>query len=268
MLLVCVASALPAVTAGQTLEPRRVAATYDVYAGGLHALELNLELTLAGDRYDARAKMRTRGMMDWLFGWQAASIVSGKLDGLKPQPERYEVAGEFRGRPRKTLVTYRDGTVANIAIEPVLADDNDREPVPPEMLAGTRDPVSTVLLALTEVAANGRCEARYAGFDGRRRYDIEFTDQGVERVEAGNPPVFAGEARRCAFVYRNVAGFVRRASWTGQERQREPQTGRAWVASTTSGMPHMPVKIEYDTGFWGKTFVQLRGPVPQALVQR
>ncbi len=76
---------------------------------------------------------------------------------------------------------------------------------------------------------------------------------------APRPGDVAGEARICEFTYRMVAGFVRNVTW-GADRQREPRTGRVWLARVLPGQPLAPVRIEVDNTNWGTTIAELRAP--------
>lgn len=239
-------------------EPRSFRAAYDVYTGGLQVVELGIDLSLAASRYEVLTRIKTRGMYATLFPWEQVSKASGQVDASKVAPLRYEQRGTFRGTPRTVDIEYRNGQVSAFRIEPPPAEDNDREPVERDALAGALDPLSGIISVLMQVDRGGACNGRYDGFDGRRQFSIEFTDRGVEKVEAGRPLVYSGDARGCEFVYRQTGGFVRRVTW-GPDRQRIPQAGRAWLASAINGAPVVPVRIEIDSN-WGRTIAHLRKP--------
>jgi hypothetical protein len=241
-------------------ESRSFAVVYDVYTGGLQVVELGIDLSMAASRYELLTRVKTRGMYATMFPWEQVSRASGQVDANKIAPLRYEQRGTFRGKPRSVEIGYRDGRVSEIKIEPPPADDNDREPVGLDALLGSVDPLSGIMGVLMQVDRGGTCTGRYDGFDGRRRFTIEFTDRGIERVEAGKPLAFNGDARGCDFVYRQTGGFMRRVTW-GPDRQREPQIGRAWLAEAISRAPIVPVRIEIDNN-WGRTIAHLRKPAP------
>lgn len=251
------ASVLVAGTAtGQ--EPRAFRAAYDVFTGGLQIVELGIDLSLAPARYEVLTRLKTRGLYAALFPWEQVSRASGQVDASKVSPLRYEQRGTFRGTPRTVDIEYRNGQVSAFRIEPPLADDNDREPVERAALAGAIDPLSGIIGVLMQVDRGGACRGRYDGFDGRRQFSVEFVDRGIERVDAGRQAAYSGDARGCEFVYRQTGGFVRRATWS-QDRQRIPQTGRAWLATAIAGAPIVPVRIEVDSN-WGRTIAHLRKP--------
>ena len=237
-------------------EQRRIAIAYDVFTGGLQVVEFGLDLTLSTSRYDVLTRLKTRGLYAALFPWEQISRGSGQVSAAKLQPSSYEQRGQFRGRDRVVEIGYANGRVAGVRLEPGPLEDNDREPVLDDQLAGVVDPLAGVLGLIIRVNDGGHCAGSYEGFDGRRRFNIEFVDRGMERVEIGQPVVFSGDARGCDFVYRQTGGFVRRVTW-GADRQRVPQTGRVWLAHVSTRLPVVPVKIEIDST-WGRTVAYLR----------
>lgn len=236
--------------------PQRLTVGYDIYVGGFHALDLALDLALASERYEVSSRIKTRGVFGVLWSWENLSVSRGRLADLRPVPERYETRGAFRGQMRTAEVEFRDGRISRVHVEPPLIEDLDREEVPAALLAGARDPLSTILAAFATAGPSGNCDAKFAGFDGRRRFDLTTRDRGIEAVEAGRPVVFRGDARHCSFVYQVIAGVSRNVTW-GEDRQKEPQTGRAWIARVSPDAPLTPVKLELDST-WGRTIVQLR----------
>jgi hypothetical protein len=240
--------------AGQ--ESRAFQASYDVFTGGLQVVELGIDLSLAASRYEVLTRLRTRGVYGTMFPWEQVSRASGQVDANRIEPLRFELRGTFRGTPRSVDIEYRDGQVSAFRIEPPAADDNDREPIERSALVGTLDPLSGIIGMLMQVDRGGVCSGRYDGFDGRRRFSMEFVDRGIERVDAGRQAAYSGDARGCEFVYRQTGGFMRRSTWA-QDRQRIPQTGRAWLAAAIAGAPIVPVRIEVDSN-WGRTIAHLR----------
>jgi hypothetical protein len=237
-------------------ESRAFQAAYDVFTGGLQVVELGIDLSLAASRYDVLTRLKTRGVYGTMFPWEQVSRASGQVDADRVAPLRFELRGTFRGTPRSVDIEYRDGQVSAFRIEPPAADDNDREPIERSALAGALDPLSGIIGMLMQVDRGGACSGRYDGFDGRRRFSMEFVDRGIERVDAGRQAAYSGDARGCEFVYRQTGGFMRRSNW-GQDRQRMPQTGRAWLATAIAGAPIVPVRIEVDSN-WGRTIAHLR----------
>lgn len=240
--------------------PGRVALAYDVYTGGLQVIEFGLDIGLDATRYDVLTRLKTRGFYATLFPWEQVSRATGQVSDLKVAPLRYEQRGKFRGAERTVEIDYRAGRVAELRLVPPAADDNDREALSADDVLGAFDPLSGVVGMIIRINRGDRCDGSYDGFDGRRRFTIVFTDRGPERVEGGGAGAVSGEARGCSFVYRQTGGFVRRVTW-GADRQREPQTGRVWLAEAIARASVVPIKVELDSN-WGRTLAYLRRPTP------
>lgn len=244
-------------------EPRAPALTldYDVFTGGLQIVELAVDLLVDRARYDVVARMRTRGVYGTLFPWEAQTRASGRIDAVATAaPLLFEQRGVFRGRARSVEITYGAAGIADVAVIPGPTEDFDREPVPMEALAGVTDPLNGIVALLLRVQAGAACAGTQEGFDGRRRFRIDLADRGMEGVDSGRAGSFAGRARGCDFIYRQVGGFARRAPW-GNDRQREAQTGRFWLAATPRDAIPLPVRFEVD-GHWGRSIAHLRLGLP------
>ncbi|MBM3525203.1 MAG: DUF3108 domain-containing protein [Alphaproteobacteria bacterium] len=244
--------------AGQQLD--RLALAYDVYTGGLQVVEFGIDIGLEASRYDVLTRIKTRGFYAALFPWEQTTRAVGQVSDAKVAPLRYEQRGRFRGNERIVEIEFRAGRVADLKLIPPPAEDLDRETLTADDVLGAVDPLSGVVSMLIRVSRGDRCEGSYDGFDGRRRFRIEFSDRGLERVEGGGSGAIAGPAQGCGFIYRQTGGFARRATW-GQDRQREPQTGRVWLAGVIANAPMVPIKAEIDSN-WGRTLAYLRRPTP------
>lgn len=242
-------------------QARAASVSYDIYTGGIQILELDASISLDAGRYDLSANLRTRGLMSTLFPWSQANRVAGTTAASFPAPRRFEQRGVFRGKERSVEIAYRDGRIAELAVAPVGADDNDREPVPVEDVAGALDPLTGIVALLLRLEAGGSCDGRYDGFDGRRRFTMELVDRGNEAIEVPGARGGPGPARVCDFVYRQTAGYARRVSW-GPDRQREPREGRFWIGDPREVAPgialtRLPLRMEVE-GSYGRMLAHLR----------
>lgn len=236
-------------------EPVRLSLAYEVYSGGFHVVAFDLDLALMAQTYDVTARMRTTGLLSWVLDWTHVYRSTGGLAGPGLDPRHHRSDGMFRGRPRLVEIAYTGGEASTIRVVPPLHDDGDREEVTPEQRRGALDPISAIL-ALVRAVSDGRgCEARVAVFDGRRRYDMNFTDRGLHPLRETRYSAFAGTARQCEFEFVPIAGYVQRRA--ENENTRRLESGRAWLAPVVSGAPAAPVRVELD-GNWGLTVGHLR----------
>ena len=167
-------------------EPRSFTVVYDVYTGGLQIVELGIDISVASSRYEVLTRVRTRGV------YATCSLGADQPRQRTSQREQGGAAALRAARhiPRQAADRrdrLSDGKVMGVKLEPPPADDNDREPVEHGALLGSVDPLSGIIGVLMRIDRGGDCSGSYEGFDGRRRFSVEFTDRGLEHVEAGRP---------------------------------------------------------------------------------
>ena len=256
------ALAIAAPSGARAQNADRVVLGYDITVAGFHVIDFDLAIAIDDRAYDVTTTFRTHGVLDWFVPWQSVSQSVGRVKNGTVKPERYEALGTFRGNRREVRFHYRDGAIGGIELVPPLGEDNDREPVTAAEMGDARDPAAMLYALIRRVSAGQTCTGVVPGFDGRRRFDLEFVERGIEPVAAWRAGAFEGDARRCDFTFRIVAGFMRNVSG-GVDRQREPRLGRTWLAPVVPGKPLAPVRIEVDNSNWGRTVARLR-PVGSA----
>jgi hypothetical protein len=236
-------------------EPGRLELAYEVYSGGFHVVAFDLDLALAGQSYDVTARIRTTGMLSWFMDWRQVYRSTGAMTGTRIDPFHHRSEGAFRGRPRRVEMAYSGGEIAALRVDPPPEADGEREEVTAAQRRGSMDPVSAIL-ALVRAVSDGRgCATRVAVFDGRRRYDMVFTDRGPQPLRETRYSIFSGAAQQCDFVFEPIAGYIRRRA--DDQDARRLQSGRAWLAPVMPGAPAAPVRVELD-GNWGLTVGHLR----------
>jgi hypothetical protein len=234
----------------------RMNLVYQVYSGGFHILNFELELALAPERYDVTTRMRSAGFVGWFMSWKQDAGSQGLFgqDGVSPIRHRSE--GEFRGRRRSVEIDYDAGKVNAVRLDPPPQDDEGREEVSVERRREAMDPISAILSAIRRISAGQGCGGRLPVFDGRRRYDLVLTDRASHPTGAPQLAGAPGGRVQCDFVYDRIAGHERsQPSDPETKNKRRIQSGR--VFAERNGTLIVPVRIEID-GDWGMTIAHLR----------
>jgi Protein of unknown function (DUF3108) len=176
---------------------------------------------------------------------------------MQAEPSRFVGEGWWRGIDRRVDIEYKDGKPIIRRLIP--ANDSEREPVPDALQANTIDTLSALAEMIRVVDATGRCETAARTYDGRRAWEIEARTVGEESLEPADRSSFAGKALRCDFSGRMLAGF-----WLGddRERDRQPLHGTAWLAPVASGGPRLPVRMSFETRWFGDATMYLTGVGP------
>jgi hypothetical protein len=234
-------------------------AGYDVYAVGVPVAVLNTGFALGPSDYRVDLAFRTTGLVGWLYRGHQQSGVEGLWEGDRPAPRRFAGEGVWGGRARQTLIDYAAGRPLVRSLVP--PNDEDREPVPPALQANSVDTLSAIAMLIRRVARTGRCEAEATTFDGRRAVDVAARTVGEEVLPPSARSIFTGRALRCDFEGRLLAGFLRDGD---QAELRRPQHGSAWLAQIEPGAPPIPVRVDFETRWFGPATMYLTqaGPGP------
>ena len=128
------AAAIPDASSGgahaAAIEPGRVALTYEVYSGGFHLLTVDLDLAMAGERYDVTTRLQAAGFLSWFITWSQVSASEGTILNDAMAPVRHRSEGQVRGRKRTVEIDYDKGQASAVRVEPPPTDDEERDEVP------------------------------------------------------------------------------------------------------------------------------------------
>jgi len=234
---------------------------YEGYFGGLHVGSARAVLEREGPRYRVSAEARARGLLEWFSEWRGQAETRGRLSDedvrnaakLAPKPAMHRNRGEWQGDPRWSVLSYdAQGRISKAEGSP--PDEDELTPIPEGTTQNTIDPISAIVAVAEVLDEGGRCEAELRLYDGRRRYNVQLTDEG-ERTFAPNAyTIFDGAARACRIEIERIGGFrVDRSKYAETARDRIVYVGRP-----IPGGPAVPVRVEIETAL-GKAVVHLVG---------
>lgn len=234
-------------------------ATYETFAAGVHVAEAEAGFSFGPWTYQMNLGYHTTGVVGILFRGHEFDHVNGSWHGERAVPTQYEAGGSWRGNDRHAAIDYQHGLpVVRVLIPP---DESEREPVPESLRKNTIDTLSALAELIHAVADTGRCETTVHTYDGRRAVEIQARTVGEEILEPTGRSSFAGKAIRCDFSGRLLAGFK-----FGSEREHDskPLHGSAWLAPVTPGGPLLPVRMSFETRWFGDAVMYLTETGPGA----
>jgi len=238
-------------------EPVRLG--YTIYAGGFHVLDASIVLDLGRDGYTVEVNAQTQGILGTLFPWRTLARSDGKLNAGEAQPRIHRQTGTWRGQDRAVSLYY-DGSGSVLAEVRPPDDPAEREPVPPELVPGTTDPLSAVLSVASAVAVGRGCSETVPVFDGRRRYDLTFQAMGSRNLPPSRYSVFSGPAVQCQVTSKVLAGNWRKdGGLTSDDEKKTPFS--LMLAPVVEGMPPIPVRLEGQSRF-GEVIMHLTSAEP------
>ncbi|MBE9606842.1 DUF3108 domain-containing protein [Acetobacteraceae bacterium H6797] len=254
-LFVCALASLPVAQAAA--QPVRVQYNLTML-GGMSLGQIDATLTLDREGYRIETRTRPAGMARLFGSGEQMAEVDGRWGRSGPEPQHYISTGSWRGEAKLTELQYRNGVPVSRRIDPPV--DNEREPVPPELIGGTMDALSVLAKLTRQVAETGTCDGQAAIYDGRRRADAVARTVGWQMLNGGSG-TWRGRALNCSFESRLVAGFKVDED---RERAARPLAGRAWIAPAEGNRPPLPVRVEFETRWFGTVAAQLVLPPAQS----
>lgn len=232
----------------------RVHLDYDTYAIGVEVMQMHAFFGLGPWNYQIRVNYHTTGLVGVFYRGTQENSVRGAWDAESALPIEFSGDGTWRGEKRITVVDYLNGEP--LVKQLVPPQEAEREPVPPAMLDHTIDTLSALAQLMRQVQDTGNCTTHVRTYDGRRVLDVSAVNAGEETLDATHGSVFHGKALRCDFEGRELAGFL-----LGQDdpEHRRPLHGSAWLATMVPGTAPLPVRIAFQTRWFGETSMYLTG---------
>ena len=248
---------LPCTALAQTpasFAPLSLHASYETYAAGIHVAEVDTAFSFGPWNYQMNLDYRTTGIVGFFFGGHQFDHVNGFWQGRRAAPSVFVGRGEWRGIDRVAEIDYRQGKPVIRRLTPPNTDE--REAVPASLQDHTIDTLSAVAELIHVVAETGRCETAVRTYDGRRAVELEAHTVGEEMLETNSRSKFGGKTLRCDFSGRMLAGFK-----LGDDRARDsrPMHGSAWLAPVVAGGPPLPVRLAFETRWFGDAIMYLTG---------
>ncbi len=236
---------------------------YEVYAGGVHAVQARLDMDLRKKgRYDIMLEAKTRGFLASLVPWEGTFESHGWVLGQKSQyrPEQHKSTAYWRKEIDIKDYRYRkDGQFVSLSVTDEHGKAEERD-LPPEVTDGTVDALTAALEVFEHYNKAGKCEGSSEVFDGKRRFRQIFRHEGEEQLEPTKYNIFKGKAAECTVEVVPVAGewSKKPRGWLsiqeqGRERGLMPTI---WIAQLNGSGPAVPVKIRVKTAY-GTLFMHL-----------
>jgi hypothetical protein len=240
-------------TAAQAGDPNRIEMRIEMFGtAGVHVATNHTTVEEAANRYAITTDAESRGIAAVFIDLTSHSEVRGRLTNGAAFPEAYLGVVHRNGVVTRNRVKYAaNGVVTGESTPPAETPT----PVAPPLMRGTIDQLTAFFMIERQLAYRGSCALVVAVFDGRRRYDLHFTDVAPE-----DSPVTAdrnfGATQVCHMRRVAIAGFLDDSGLT-----EGAYAGELWFARLLPGDLMIPVQMEFRTEFGKVTgrLAELRG---------
>ncbi len=235
--------------------------TYDVYAGGIHAVQAKLEVGYQkNDRYDLRIDAQTIGFLKKLAPWSGTFETIGKRQQNGGRPEIHRSTALWRDENEMKEYSYdAQGSLRAVRVIEE-GQDKPQEVLDPALVKDTTDILSATLAVMESVAQGGECQGAADIYDGARRFELAFRHADREEMKATDYNVYSGPAVRCEVEVTPEGGAWHKKprGWMSiQEQGRlKGSLPTVWMAQLDKDGPAVPVKIRVKTDY-GTLFMHL-----------
>lgn len=232
-----------------------VQVVWHIDLAGVDLGKLALSAILKGDEYTASSWLETGGVVNWFWESRIDADSRGVFGSGKVVPEAYNSDYKGAKSKQKVALSYANGFPGQLTAIPEY--DLKRFPVTEEQKEGTIDPLSGMVLGISAVTATeaSPCGTAIPVFDGRRRYNVNFTYRHNVEVDEGKHG-YRGPALECELQYEQIAGFKPQLE---DAKDREVPKIYAWLAPVkredSDKAVLIPIKIWASTGFGTATAV-------------
>jgi hypothetical protein len=231
--------------------------SYDTYAAGIEVMQLRAYFGLGPWNYQIDINYHTTGLVGLFYRGHQVNTVRGAWLEDQAAPLQFYGEGVWRGHERRTLIVYAHGLPQVRQLEP--PQETEREPVPLDLQLHTIDTLSALAQLLRRVEHDRTCETSVRTYDGRRVLEVAAHNGGSENLDPTGRSSFSGPTLRCDFEGREIAGFL-----IGEDdpEHRSPLHGSAWLAASVPGAPPLPVRIAFQTRWFGLATMYLTSAAP------
>lgn len=170
-----------------------------VHIGPFDASRTSFEYNHSPKNYLAKSEVLTFGVFDFLYPFKAEYLTSGKvLNNRNLQTEIYKYKSKTRTTRRSKEMIYNEKGLPIYRISS-KNDKNKKVDIQQDPKnEGTTD-LQTVFAQMAMQYNQLRfCDSRQEVFDGKRRFDVIFKDEGNEIITANEFSPFSGQAHKCS----------------------------------------------------------------------
>ena len=224
---------------------RDVRLVYAVHIGGIHTVDLKIDLALGTDSYKVNLSSEVQGLVRLFLPWSLRVQSKGRVaeEGLVPQSAHTE--SSWRGKRRWRTLEYREGRPVLVSVEP----KRKTSAVPPDQLLGSVDVATAILTVARSVPSERSCAMRVPIYDGRRRFDAVIEAHGVDELPRSSRSAYSGKAVVCDLAIEMLHGRRKKTDYGGLAGGEKTMT--FWFARLFEDVYPLPVRVQLDTDLGG-----------------
>lgn len=235
---------------------------YDIFAGGMHLIDVVMKFRQSNATYEASMTAKPSGFFSRIVPWEGQYKTNGKIANSTLIPVLHSKTSRWSKE--------RDETIMHFDTSGQLIKMTDREwvhgktPPAPKTLnpdasltTDAHDLVTSVVRMLYHAQQTGlntkeACNSTHTVFDGKRRFTMQFTSLGEDKIEPSRYTPFSGTAQRCQIEIKPLAGFKgkKRGFYKIQEdSRRNGELPSIWLMPAWENGPPVPVRMRIKSDY-------------------
>lgn len=175
-----------------------------VFVGPFNASETYFEYALTPFEYSVKSGVKTFGTFKTLYPFEASYATTGKIKDQELETMSYKSKSKSRfTRRHKELVYDNQG-------QPIyrISSKNDKKKrveIRQDVKNKDTTDLQTVFAELARQYNKVKfCDARMEVFDGKKRFDVIFKDEGQDNLSVNKESPFSGVATKCSMYIDNL----------------------------------------------------------------
>lgn len=242
---------------------KAITAQYNVYAGGIHAVEAELLLQQESSKYSAKLATATRGLLGNLAPWSGVFETKGVVRKNNKSPIKHTATAKWREDVETKTYQYQSNGAFKAFQNIEEGKDKTPEKIDPALTQNTIDVLTATWREMDRITAGKSCGGMSEIFDGERRFKLVFKTTGQEKLKANDYNIYQGSATVCTAEVEPKGGkwHKKPRGWMSiQEQGRAkgslPTIWFATIDSPTGLKITIPVKLRVKTDY-GTLFMHL-----------
>jgi len=222
----------------------KIRLSYEGFLGPFFVISGVVELTLSAASYEVKTTSKTEGFGWWFFPWRNAATSTGRNINGELYPRKFYMKAKWNNRVRDVELLFNNLKPEIKKITP-SSTFVENTPVKNDLTSKTVDPLSMAVTLMITMGREERCPGKFRVFDGRRRYDLSFSEETRKVLEQRLSTTFSESTRSCAMSITRIAGF-----WNESEIITKTKgLPRIWLGRPVKELPMVPVKFEANYRF-------------------
>ena len=156
--------------------------------------EINSYLEIKDNDYKLKFSLASENLVNIVTSISGNGNVKGKVKNLSLYPKDYQYEYTKKKKYKNTQILFYNSNVSSSSTIPKF-DKNKLTPITDDMLNDVIDPV-TAIIYLGNYTLNKECTNSYRIFDGKRRYNLNYTNKFIK-----------GDYTICRLTQKKIGGF-------------------------------------------------------------